>query len=266
MAQRRMFSLKIVDTDAFIDMPPSSQLLYFHLAMRADDDGFVSNPKKIMRFIGCSESDYNELIEKRFVLTFSSGICVIKHWLIHNYIQKDRYMPTKYTDEKKLIKTKENGAYTECIQDVSESETQVRLGKVRIGKNNTLSAAKAADAQPSKEKKETKPKKEKAEVVTFTPEILEEKLCEMEKNENSHLNIIATYIREKPVKIENSKQLSNIIVRFAKAASDIAGAYSMDQVFAAIDAIKKDNGWRARKGEEEIDWGVETVLKKLVKK
>jgi len=263
-----MFSLKIVDTDAFVDMPPTSQLLYFHLAMRADDDGFISNPKQIVRATGCSEADYKALIEKRFVLTFSSGICVIKHWLIHNYIQKDRYMPTKYTDEKNLIKTKENGAYTECIQNASSLDTQVRLGKVRLGKINT-SADKSADALETPKGKEAKPKKPakvKAPPTPYTPELLEEKLCDMEKKEDSHLNIIATFIREKPVKIENSQQLTNVITRFAKVASDMAGAYSMDQIFTAIDEIKKDNVWRKRKGEAEVDWGIETVLKKLVKK
>ena len=136
MAQRRMFSLKIVDTDAFLEMPQSSQLLYFHLAMRADDDGFVSGPRKIMKMVGSSEDDMKVLIGKRFIIPFENGICVIKHWKIHNYIQSDRYVPTTYTKEMKLIKTKENGSYTEmdkeCIQNVSTLDTQVRLGKDRL--------------------------------------------------------------------------------------------------------------------------------------
>lgn len=130
-----MFSLKIVDTDAFLEMPISSQLLYFHLAMRADDDGFISNPKKIMRFVGTQEDDYKVLIAKRFIIPFESGVCVVKHWRIHNYIQSDRYTETTYLDEKKRLIIKENGAYTECIQDVSKPEPQVRLGKGRIGKD-----------------------------------------------------------------------------------------------------------------------------------
>lgn len=134
MAQRRMFSKQIVQTDAFMDMPVSSQLLYFHLAMEADDDGFVSSPRRIMKLIGSPVDDYNILLAKRFILQFESGICVIKHWRIHNYIQSDRYTETKYLEEKKALELKENGAYTECIQDVSISDTQVRLGKVSIGK------------------------------------------------------------------------------------------------------------------------------------
>lgn len=138
MAQRRMFSLKVIDTDAFLDMPQGSQLLYFHLAMRADDDGFVSSPKKIMRIIGCRDDDMRVLQAKQFIIPFESGICVIKHWRIHNYIQKDRYSPSLYKSEKSMLESG-NGEYeisidTKCIQNESNVDTQVRLGKVRLGK------------------------------------------------------------------------------------------------------------------------------------
>lgn len=133
MAQRRMFSLQIVDTDAFLDMPVSSQALYFHLSMRADDDGFVANPGKIMRMVGVQEDDLKVLIAKRFILTFESGVLVIKHWKIHNYIQADRYKETAYIEEKKRLKLKENNSYTERSQSGYKADTQVRvrLGKVR---------------------------------------------------------------------------------------------------------------------------------------
>lgn len=138
MAERRMMSKKIVDSDAFMDMALSTQALYFHLLARADDDGFVGNPKKIMRMIGASDDEYLFLIGKRFILQFPSGVCVIKHWLIHNYIQKDRYNESQYLEEKSLLKIKDNKAYTEvdtkCIQVVSSSDTQYRLGKDSIGK------------------------------------------------------------------------------------------------------------------------------------
>ena len=129
-----MFSLKIVDTDAFLDMPQSSRLLYYDLSMRADDDGFVSNPKKIMRMTGSGDDDIKVLVSKKFIIPFDSGICVIKHWKIHNYIQKDRYSVTTYLEEKKQLKLKENGSYTKCVQNVSKLDTQVRLGKDRLGK------------------------------------------------------------------------------------------------------------------------------------
>jgi len=131
-----MFAKTIIDSDAFLDMPTSTQSLYFHLAMRADDDGFINNPKKIRRMIGCSDDDLKLLIAKRFIIPFENGIVVIKHWKIHNYIQKDRYKPTIYQEEKEKLKVKDNGGYglldTKCIQDVSSLETQVRLGKVRL--------------------------------------------------------------------------------------------------------------------------------------
>lgn len=135
MAERRMFAKTIIDSDAFLDMPLSTQALYFHLSMRADDDGFINNPKKIQRMIGGSDDDLKLLIAKRFIIPFESGIVVIKHWKIHNYIQKDRYKPTVYEEEKSRLAIKDNNAYTlsdtQCIHDVSVSETQDRLGKDR---------------------------------------------------------------------------------------------------------------------------------------
>ena len=145
MAERRMFAKTIIDSDMFIDMPMSARLLYYDLAMRADDDGFVNSPKKIMKFVGASVDDMNVLIAKQFIIPFESGVVVIKHWKIHNYIQKDRYKATSYQAEKESL-TLKNGTYytddlpdvsnldTECIQDVYSLDTQVRLGKDRLGK------------------------------------------------------------------------------------------------------------------------------------
>ena len=133
MAERRMFAKSIVDSDAFIDMPMSARLLYYDLGMRADDDGFVNSPKKIMRMIGATNDDMNILLMRKFVIAFESGVVVIKHWRIHNYIQSDRYHPTKYAEEKAQLTVKANGAYTmdtKCIQPVSNMDTEVRLGKV----------------------------------------------------------------------------------------------------------------------------------------
>ena len=138
MAERRMFAKTIIDSDAFLDMPLSTQALYFHLSMRADDDGFINNPKKIQRVIGATDDDLKLLIAKNFIIPFESGIVVIKHWKIHNYIQNDRYKPTVYGEEKALLNLKDNNAYTldtEWIQDGYSLETQVRLGKDRKGKD-----------------------------------------------------------------------------------------------------------------------------------
>lgn len=149
MAERRMFAKTIVTSDAFLDMPPTARCLYFTLAMFADDDGFVNNPKSIMRQSGSSTDDMNILIAKKFVLTFESGVIVIKHWRIHNYIQSDRYHETKYKDEKNALMLDDNKAYTlantevraldtPCIHDVSivDTEDRIELGKDRIGKDN----------------------------------------------------------------------------------------------------------------------------------
>jgi hypothetical protein len=143
MAQRRMYSMEIVGSDAFLDMPASARLLYYDLGMRADDDGFINNPKSIMRATGASDDDIKLLIAKKFIIPFESGIVVVKHWNINNYIQKDRYHETKYKDEKTLLELDDNKAYrlpetveiTGCIQDVYKMDTQVRLGKVSIGKS-----------------------------------------------------------------------------------------------------------------------------------
>lgn len=128
-----MFAKTIVLSDAFLDMPLSARCLYFTLGMLADDDGFVNNPKSIMRQAGASLDDMHLLIGKRFILTFDSGIIVIKHWRIHNYIQKDRYKESKYIEEKATLMVDEKGAYTECIQNVSKVDTQVRL---ELGKDS----------------------------------------------------------------------------------------------------------------------------------
>ena len=113
MAERRMFSQKIVESDAFTDMPLSAQALYFHLNMNADDDGFVNNPKKIARSITATEKDLKILIEKRFLISYPSGVVVIKHWKMHNSIKADRYKPTEYQEEYAMLYIKPNKAYTE---------------------------------------------------------------------------------------------------------------------------------------------------------
>lgn len=157
MAERRMFAKSIIDSDAFLDMPLSTQALYFHLSMRADDDGFVNNPRKIQRMISASDDDLKLLISKQYIFPFESGIVVIKHWKIHNYIQKDRYRPTVHIHEKALISPDESGAYAldiDCIQSVSNMDTkrlpdgnqmdaEVRLGKSSTGKSSVCEGAEA---------------------------------------------------------------------------------------------------------------------------
>lgn len=149
MAKKRMLSLQIVDTDAFLDMPLSTQALYFHLVMRADDEGFIDNPKKIIRLISCQEDDYKVLISKRFILTFESGIIVIKHWLIHNTIRMDRFNKTVYCEEKESLILKKNKAYTDNGNQMATSGEH-KLSKVKLSKvNTTLPKARANNKFPS---------------------------------------------------------------------------------------------------------------------
>jgi hypothetical protein len=147
MAKRRMINLRVVDTDDFLDMPQTTQLLYYNLAMRADDDGFVANPKRIMRMTGGNDDDYKVLIAKRYIIPFQSGVCVIRHWRIHNLIRSDRYIETDCLKEKNSLLL-ENGKYEpkglldkpnvipNVIPNGNQMEPQVRLGKVRLGKDN----------------------------------------------------------------------------------------------------------------------------------
>lgn len=140
MAQRRMFSRKITESDQFLDMPMSSQVLYFHVNMQADDDGFVGNVKMIKRMIGASDDDLKILISKEYLIPFESGVVVIKDWKIHNYIRSDRYNETFYKYEKSLLELDSNNSYLvgipDVIPEVDQRLPQVRLGKDRLGKGS----------------------------------------------------------------------------------------------------------------------------------
>lgn len=135
MAQKRMFSLNVVDTDNFLEMPISSRLLYYELGMRADDDGFVDNWKKILLFTGLKEDDMKLLITKQFIIPFESGVIVIKHWRLNNYLQRDRTKPTIYQEELKQLGLDENNVYTlytDCIHSIDKN----RIEKNSIDKNS----------------------------------------------------------------------------------------------------------------------------------
>lgn len=150
MAAKRMIAKSIIFTDAFLSMPLSARCLYFSLLMMADDDGFVAAPQTVIRMVSASEDDLKVLLAKRYVLSFESGVIVIKHWRIHNTIQKDRYNETTYLEEKSTLALDDKGAYieveripmdTKCIQDVSKVETQNSIDKIRLDKYNIYSRA-----------------------------------------------------------------------------------------------------------------------------
>ena len=183
-----MFTKKITESDAFLDMPSSTQMLYFHFSMNADDDGFVNNPKKIQKMCGASDDDFKLLIAKSFIILFDSGIIVIKHWKMHNYIQADRYRPTDYVEEKSMLGIKSNKAYTldvskmdtECIQNGYIGKDSI--GKVSIDKDSIDKDSKGESVRGEKAKR-------------FYPPTLDEvkQYCEERKNNIDPMAFIDFY-------------------------------------------------------------------------
>ena len=160
MARKRMFDIEIVDTDLFLEMPQSTQNLYFHLGMRADDDGFVSNPKKIVRTIGANEDDLKILVTKKFIIPFETGVIVIRHWKINNYLRKDRYIETIYKKEKSLLKEDENGIYNlgipndnQLITNGQPSKEKNSKEKNSIEENNILASEEKSSSASAKANK-----------------------------------------------------------------------------------------------------------------
>jgi hypothetical protein len=187
MAIRRMFSLQIADTDSFLDLSQGAQNLYFHLGMRADDDGFIAGPKKVARMVGSNSSDFDELVADRFLLDFKSGVCLLKHWRVHNTIRKDRYTQTQWVKELKMVGIDEETGKYQLLSEHPEASgipsgnqmatkrqplgnhlaTEVRLGKDRIGKVSKNTTAKAVGLT----KKKTKPT---IDTVDKSPEEIKE--------------------------------------------------------------------------------------------
>ena len=156
MAERRMFAKAITNSDAFLDMPLSSQCLYFHLSMNADDEGFVDRAKSIMRMVGAKDDDLKVLISKSFIIPFETGVIVIKHWKINNYLRNDRLTETNYTNEKSLLSLKDNGSYTlgrqvvgNCQASGRQVEAQYSIGKDSIGKDSIGKDNKEESTLPS---------------------------------------------------------------------------------------------------------------------
>ena len=185
MAEKRMFTQKIIDSDAFLDMPLSTQALYFHLNMRADDDGFINNPRRIQRTIGASDDDLKLLIAKRFVICFENGVIVIKHWRMHNTLRKDRYNPTQYQEQFAMLDVKDNNAYTEKVDNQlattwqpngNHPEPQYSIDKYSVDKKSIVenSIPESADSEPApKSSKPVKHKYGEYKNVLLTDEELE---------------------------------------------------------------------------------------------
>ena len=223
-----MFSPNIVSSEEFLEMPISSQALYFHLGMNADDDGFIQ-PKLIMRLTGSGDDDLKVLLTKRFLLAFDGGVVVIKHWLIHNMIRADRYKATRFQDQKKLLKIKDNNAYTEInklgCQNDNQSATQVRLGKVRLDK-----------------------------IVASDIFSFEEEIEKIKIGTRKDLKIMAFYWKKKGWVFENRKQFESALRRELKPAKALLG-YTSEQVGEVV-RFCQDN-------YEKIGWTLETCSKRI---
>lgn len=216
MAERRMFAKSIIDSDNFLEMPQTTQNLYFHLSMRADDDGFINNPKSIMRTVGCSNDDMKVLISRQFIIPFESGVVVVKHWRVHNYIQKDRYKETVFFDEKNLLEVDKNNIYqtldTDCIQNVSIMDTQDRLGKDRLGKDRLESeGAKLPTPNPSRHKYG------EYKNVLFSDDEFEKLKTEFPNDWNERIERLSEYIASSGKSYKNHLAT---IRRWAKTESD----------------------------------------------
>ena len=236
IAERRMFAKTIIDSDAFLDMPLSTQALYFHLSMRADDDGFINNPKKIQRMIGSSDDDLKVLIAKRYLLPFESGVVVIKHWKIHNYIQKDRYKPTVYTEEKSMLAVKANGVYTDRIQNGYSMDTQVRLGKDRL----ELDKDSIERLPPLKAAKPTRHKYGEYKNVLLSDEDMEKLKAEFPHDWQQRIERLSGYIES------TGKSYKNHLATIRNWAK-------RDNEKGAAEKKQKNDGWCMPNAEDDID-------------
>lgn len=256
MAERRMIAKSIVFSDDFLDMPLSSRCLYFTFLSVADDDGFINNPKSIIRQCGASNDDLRLLIAKSYIIPFESGVIVIKHWKIHNYIQADRRKPTLYQEEKNMLITQKDKSYAlkndepleplkneQCIHSVSKMDTQVRLGKVRLGKvsnnNPPISPLKGECGEVKKPKAEKEPKGKA--IYSDLPSELKDAMIDFEG------------MRTKMKKPLTDRARKLLITKLTKLASDDNGnidtqlavkivEQSLERSWASFYEIKSDNG------------------------
>lgn len=208
MAEKRMFTKKITNTDAFLSNSLSAQSLYFHFNMNADDDGFVANPKTIMKMIGANEGDFNNLVDSNFIIPFiSSGIVVIKHWNMHNTLKKDRYKPTAYIEEKNQLLVKENKSYSselQCIPNGSSSEPQYSKEESSKDKYNI--------DKDSKEKKDSIPFSNIKQLWNSIPKLSDIKSLSENRKRHIKARISETSLEdfyEVIENVKNSKHLKN---------------------------------------------------------
>lgn len=208
MAEKRMFTMSICDSDAFLDMPLSSQCLYFHLNMRADDDGFIGNPKRVIKLINASEDDLKLLLTKRFILVFESGVMVIKHWRMHNTIKSDRYKSTPYQDELNKLILKRNKSY-KLLSELDDKEPIESL-ETEWNQNDSvglgLGLEKGLGLDIEKDIEQAEPKSKKHKCGSFKNVLLTDEEITRLRNDFKSINIedliewFSAYIEEKGYK------------------------------------------------------------------
>ncbi|MGN0803504.1 MAG: replisome organizer [Candidatus Faecivicinus sp.] len=186
MAEKRMFARSVIGSDAFTDMPLSTQALYFHLGMYADDDGFVDSPRKIQRSIGCSDDDMKLLIAKGFIIPFEDGIIVITHWRVNNYLRCDRYTPTRYAEHKSQLSVSTGNLY-----ELSEATHGIPVGIPKVGQLSPSPYTQNSKVKGSEEDGISA----KVQRKRFTPPTLEEIQAFM-----------AEYSREKGLLVDVSRE------------------------------------------------------------
>ena len=241
MAEKRMFSKKIIDTDWFMDMPATTQNLYIHLSMRADDDGFVSSPKRIIKLIGATDDDYRILISKKFIIPFESGICVITDWRINNYLRIDRYTETVYKQEKLSLIQNENGKYELGIPAVDQDYTY----------SNSISESNSYPDTNLKEenKKEEKHKYGEYKKVLLTDEELDKLNKEFGEQETQKaINYLDEYIEMK-----GEKYKSHYLAMRKWVYKAVEEHKDKTKATTGIDAFKElEKKYSNRKGDDII--------------
>lgn len=241
LAQKRMFTMKIVDSDAFLEMPLSTQCLYFHLNMRADDDGFIGNTKRIMKIIGASEDDLRLLIAKRFVLTFEDGVIVIKHWRMHNTLSRDRYAETSYTDEKKMLLLKDNGSYSLTVGNpIDDTRLIERSGRQTQQRRNKDAAKTLSDIDKGLDIELDKDKEKDNNLIVSKDTIRQTDVRRVIEEWNKLQEVGINPIRD--IK-QSSKRYQLLKGRIRE--------YGMDDILKAMDNIRNSDFLR---GENKNGW------------
>ena len=224
MAQKRMFSLSVIDTDKFLEMPISARLLYYELGMRADDDGFIDNWKKILLFTGLKEDDLKILIAKQFIIPFETGVIVIKHWRLNNYLQNDRTKPTIHQKEKASLIV-DNNVYsldTKCIHSIDKSSIEENSAAVDSNLDNTTTTPNEADNNKFLRS---------IDLISFTETTFGRPLG------GTEIDIIKTW--------EDSD-----LTRFAIKQTEVARIFNVRYVNKILYAYKKDNVKTVAEAEE----------------